>query len=199
MSSTWKQPAARPIEGPAEGERVLCLNFNQDCSCLAVGTQEGFKIFSCDPFKKCYEKKEGGMGLVCMLYCTSLLAIVGAGQQASASPRRLQLYNSSDQKSICELNFMDSILNVKLNRKRLVVALEFKVHVFDIATMKVLQALETTSNPKGLLGLSMGDDASYLAYPWSSEPGSGDVVVLDALGLQKLSVIKAHRTALTCL
>ena len=58
------------------------------------------------------------MGLVCMLYCTSLLAIVGAGQQASASPRRLQLYNSSDQKSICELNFMDSILNVKLNKKR---------------------------------------------------------------------------------
>ena len=31
----------------------------------------------------------------------------------------------------------------------LVVALEYKLHIFDISTMKVLQAIETTSNPKG--------------------------------------------------
>eukprot|EP01012_Entosiphon_sulcatum_P064618 TRINITY_DN93446_c0_g1_i1.p1 TRINITY_DN93446_c0_g1~~TRINITY_DN93446_c0_g1_i1.p1 ORF type:complete len:352 (+),score=27.71 TRINITY_DN93446_c0_g1_i1:28-1083(+) len=184
---------------PRQGERVLCLNFNQDCSCLAVGTEEGFKIFSCDPFRKCYEKKEGGMGLVCMLYCTSLLAIVGAGQQASLSPRRLQLYNSSEQKSICELNFQDSILNVKLNKKRLIVTLEYKLHIFDISSMRVLQAVETPSNPRGLIGLSMGEEASYAAYPWASDTGTGDVIVVDAINLHKVSVIKAHKTALSAL
>eukprot|EP00996_Jenningsia_fusiforme_P002900 NODE_370_length_2348_cov_67.060896_g345_i0.p1 GENE.NODE_370_length_2348_cov_67.060896_g345_i0~~NODE_370_length_2348_cov_67.060896_g345_i0.p1 ORF type:complete len:345 (-),score=45.38 NODE_370_length_2348_cov_67.060896_g345_i0:81-1115(-) len=180
-------------------DKVLCLNFNQDCSCLAVGTEDGFKIFSCDPYRKCYQKKDGGMGLVSMLYCTSLLAIVGAGQQASLSPRRLQLFNSSEQKSICELNFMDSILNVKLNKKRLVVVLEFKLHIFDISTMKLLQSANTNANPKGLVGLSMGEDISYVAYPWSSESGTGDVIVMDAVNLHKVSVIKAHKTVLSSL
>lgn len=187
------------LESIGSNERVLCLSFNQDCSCLAVGTEEGFKIFSCDPFRKCYEKKEGGMGIVCMLYCTSLLAIVGAGQQAALSPRKLQLYNSSEQKSICELSFMDSILNVKLNKKRLVVALEYKLHIFDISTMKVLQAIETTSNPKGLIGLSMNEELSYVAYPFSSDAGTGDVIVIDAINLHKVSVIKAHKAALSYL
>lgn len=141
------------------------------------------------------------MGLVSMLYCTSLLAIVGSGHQSSLSSRRLQLYNSSEQKSICELNFMDSILNVKLNKKRLVVVLQFKLHIFDITTMRVLSAFDTPSNSRGLVGLSMGEDKSYAAHPWSSESGSdagsGDVVVIDAIALGKVSVIKAHKTALT--
>ena len=62
-----------------------------------------------------------------MLYTTSLLGLVGAGQQASLSPRRLQLFNTSESKVICELNFVTSILNVLMSKKRLVVVLERKV------------------------------------------------------------------------
>lgn len=67
------------------------------------------------------------MSCVQMLYSTSLLGLVGAGQQASLSPRRLQLFNTSESKVICELNFVTSILNVLMSKKRLVVVLEKKV------------------------------------------------------------------------
>jgi hypothetical protein len=56
-------------------------------SCLSVGTRQGYKIYkyliltsSCDPFGKCFGKREGGIGIVEMLFCTSLVALVGCGE-----------------------------------------------------------------------------------------------------------------------
>ena len=37
---------------------------------------------------------EGGMGIVSMLFCTSLVALVGAGEQPSLSPRKLTVVNT---------------------------------------------------------------------------------------------------------
>jgi autophagy-related protein 18 len=118
------------------------------CSCVSVGTDQGFKIFTVDPYKQCFSHRniefllnfcyqqllEGGMSCVQMLYTTSLLGLVGAGQQASLSPRRLQLFNTSESKVICELNFVTSILNVLMSKKRLVVVLERKVSLMVITT-----------------------------------------------------------------
>jgi hypothetical protein len=59
-----------------------------------VGTRRGYKIYNCDPFGKCYSKYEGGTGIVEMLFCTSLVALVGAGEQPAFSPRRLQIINT---------------------------------------------------------------------------------------------------------
>jgi hypothetical protein len=36
--------------------RILYLGFNQDHSCLAVGTRDGYKIFNCDTCSCCYER-----------------------------------------------------------------------------------------------------------------------------------------------
>lgn len=32
-------------------EEMLCITFNQDYSCFAIGTENGFKIFNTFPFK----------------------------------------------------------------------------------------------------------------------------------------------------
>ncbi|KAJ0710329.1 hypothetical protein HanOQP8_Chr09g0311141 [Helianthus annuus] len=53
-----------------------------------------------------------------MLYSSSLLAIVGAGEQASLSPRCLCLFNTETETALRELNFLTSILAVRVNRKR---------------------------------------------------------------------------------
>lgn len=73
-----------------------------DCSCLSVGTRTGYKIYTCDPFGKCYGKSKntdfiqgsGGIGIAEMLFCTSLIALVGAGEHPSFSPRKLQIINT---------------------------------------------------------------------------------------------------------
>ncbi|KAG5459335.1 MAG: hypothetical protein BJ554DRAFT_273, partial [Olpidium bornovanus] len=104
---------------------------------------------------------DGGIGIVEMLFCTSLVALVGAGEKPAFSPRRLQITNTKvrpvgycrccvpRQSTICELTFPTSILAVKLNRKRLIVVLEEQIYVYDISNMKLLHTIETSSNPHG--------------------------------------------------
>jgi len=41
---------------------------------------------------------EGGVSLFEMLYCTSLIALVGAGEQPAFSPRRLRIFNTKTEK-----------------------------------------------------------------------------------------------------
>jgi autophagy-related protein 18 len=35
---------------------ILYINFNQDFSCISVGTQIGYIIYNVSPFKKMYER-----------------------------------------------------------------------------------------------------------------------------------------------
>lgn len=100
-----------------------------------------------------------------MLFCTSLVAIVGIGDQPTMSPRRLRIMNTKRQSTICELTFPTSVLKVLLNRQRLVVVLEEQIYVYDISNMKLLQTIETAPNPKAVAALTPSSDNSYLIYP----------------------------------
>ena len=63
------------------------VTFNQDYSCLAVGTCNGYRIYNCDPFGMLYENKEGDVSIIEMLFNTSLVAL-------TFSPRRLVITNT---------------------------------------------------------------------------------------------------------
>lgn len=56
------------------------------------------------------------------------------------------------------------MLNVVLNRERLIICLENQIHVYDLASMKCLQVLSTAPNPLGLAALST-ESSSYLIFP----------------------------------
>lgn len=58
--------------------------FSGSCRCISVGTRQGFAIYNCEPFGKCFQEQIGGIGIAEMLYCTSLVALVGAGEQVAA-------------------------------------------------------------------------------------------------------------------
>jgi autophagy-related protein 18 len=103
------------------------------------------------------------------------------------------------QETICEITFPSSVLNVQLNRDRVVVCLESQLHVYELASMKCLQILDTAPNPSGLLALS-GESSAYLAFPASSSSSSssssGGVVLYDCVSLRLLSQIDAHKKTL---
>ena len=130
------------------------LRFNQDRSCVAVGSKNGYEIFTCSPFASCHACADCGISVVEMLHCSSLVALVGVGEQAEDSPCRLRLWNTRTNTSICELNFSSPVLGVRMSRARLVACLETRVHVFELSSMKLLHTLETTLNPHGLCDLS---------------------------------------------
>ena len=95
-----------------------------------------------------------------MLFSTSLVALV-------PSPRRLHIKNTKvthrllrrhastgvtmdqRQSTICELTFPTAILAVRMNRQRLVVALEDQIYVYDMSNIRLLHTIETSPNPNG--------------------------------------------------
>ncbi|OCF35222.1 autophagy-like protein 18 Atg18 [Kwoniella heveanensis CBS 569] len=198
---------------------LLCCNFNQDFSCIAVGHKKGYTILNCDPFGKVHSKNDqGATGIVEMLFCTSLVALVGAADtQPSNSPRKLQIVNTKRQSTICELIFPTSVLAVKMNRKRLIVVLENEIYIYDISTMKLLHTIETGPNPNAVCALSSSSEHSYLAYPSPAPsastaplsnsavpapppaPTTGDVLLFDTISLSALNVIQAHKTPIAFL
>ncbi|PLW15391.1 hypothetical protein PCANC_20483 [Puccinia coronata f. sp. avenae] len=195
---------------------LLCVNFNQDNSCISVGTRSGYAITNCEPFGRVYGKADGAVGIMEMLFCTSLVAIVGTGDRPSYSTRKLQIINTKRQSMICELMFPTSVLAVKLNRRRLVVVLEEEIYVYDIGNMKLLQSFETYPNPSAVCALAPSSENSYLAYPSSlplsevsgpissvpptPDPSAmsnhGDVLIYDTITLSVTNVIQAHKAPL---
>ncbi|KIP11814.1 hypothetical protein PHLGIDRAFT_10367 [Phlebiopsis gigantea 11061_1 CR5-6] len=196
---------------------MLFANFNQDFTCVSVGTRKGYSITNCDPFGRVYTMNDGARGTVEMLFCTSLIALVGAADQPQSSPRKLQIVNTKRQSMICELLFPSSILAVKLNRKTLVVVLEVEIYIYDISNMRLLHVIETSPNPEAIVALSPSSDNSYLAYsspvpsptsltqtnsaqsPTPAAPQTGDVLLFSTRSLTVANVIQAHKSPISFL
>ncbi|KAH3687055.1 hypothetical protein WICPIJ_001969 [Wickerhamomyces pijperi] len=147
-------------------ESLNFVNFNQDGTCIAIGTSNGYKIFNSSPFGVCYSRvDQGGIGIIEMLFQTSLVVISGIGDQPSMSPRRLKIINTKKNSTICELTFPTTILAIKLNKSRIVILLEEQIYIYDINNMKLLHTIETSPNTNGLCALSATTDHNYFAYP----------------------------------
>ncbi|KAK9275205.1 hypothetical protein L1049_022467 [Liquidambar formosana] len=176
---------------------ILCASFNQDTSYFAIGTRDGFKIFDSNTGRLCYERAIGAFIIVEMLFSSSLLAIVGAGEQPSLSPRRLCLFNTTTGTALRELNFLTSILAVRINKKRLVVVLQEKTYIYDINSLTILDTIDTIPNSKGLCAFSPSLDGCFLALPANSTRGS--VLVYNVMELHSHCEIDAHRSPLAAI
>jgi autophagy-related protein 18 len=185
----------------AAADEVLCASFNQLHSHVALGTRRGWKLAACSPFGDCAASAQaGGCSLVCMLFASSLVAIVGRGEHADDSPRRLRLWNTSTSSVVFELTFASNLLNVQMNRTRLMVVLEEATHVFELSTMKMLQTLESAPNPRGVCALSSASESSTCAvFPSGTAPGwIGKLVLYDATRGYAMSTVAAHSSNVCC-
>jgi autophagy-related protein 18 len=90
---------------------------------------------------------------------------------------------------------MSKVLNLHINRKRLAIVLEDRIHLYDVTTMKLLHTIETLPNYLGVSSMSSDSDSSALAYP--SNSNTGEITIFDCINLRPLSIIKAHKTAVT--
>lgn len=195
-----------------------------------------------------------GASIVEMLFCTSLVALVGVADQEGFNSRQLQIINTKvhliwlthlfssltyliyqRQSTICELTFPTTILAVKMNRRRLIVVLEEQIFLYDISNMKLLHTIDTRPNPTGkihcvcivngsmidlypcvaICALSPSSENCYIAYPSRSSStspftstaanatasgyASGDVEIFDALNIQLVNIVQAHKSPVSCI
>ena len=155
-------------------ESLLFLNFNQDQGCFACGTDAGFRIYNCDPFKETFRRRfdatsaggaGGGIGIVEMLFRCNILALVGGGRNPKYSPNKVMLWDDHQSRCIGELSFRVEVRAVKLRRDKIVVVLEHKIYVYNFSDLKIVHQTDTVANPKGLCALSPTQGNSVMACP----------------------------------
>ena len=73
-TSTAASPQVSPrlevAQAPVQQQALLSVAFNQDHGCFSCGTQTGFRIYNCDPFKETFRREfdGAGIGIVEMLF-----------------------------------------------------------------------------------------------------------------------------------
>ncbi|KAG2288176.1 hypothetical protein Bca52824_047780 [Brassica carinata] len=138
---------------------LLHLSFNQDHACFAVGTDRGFRILNCDPFREIFRRdfdRGGGVAVVEMLFRCNILALVGGGPDPQYPPNKVMIWDDHQSRCIGELSFRSDVRSVRLRRDRIIVVLEQKIFVYNFADLKLMHQIETIGNPKGLRPLRKG-------------------------------------------
>jgi hypothetical protein len=150
-----------------DGSELLFVGFNQDYGCFACGTNSGFKIFNCDPFKETFSREfeKGGIGYVEMLFRCNILALVGGGKNPRYPLNKVMIWDDHQNRCIGELSFRSAVRAVKLRRDRVVVVLEYKIYVYNFADLKLVDQIDTTSNVKGLCALCPDTEHNVLVCP----------------------------------
>ena len=168
-------PPGPPGGEAADASEVLAVSFNQDQSCLAVATTRGVKIFSLDAGLECvFEHRMGACRIAEMLFRSSLLVVVGAGETHDMSPRRLKVFNTSTRAVIADLPFPDTIAAVRLDRQKLVVVEARRATIFDLATLATQREIATARNERGVVAMTADEtgETSLVALPAETFEGA---------------------------
>ncbi|XP_028674973.1 WD repeat domain phosphoinositide-interacting protein 1 isoform X1 [Erpetoichthys calabaricus] len=176
---------------------MICASFNQDFTSLAIGTTNGYRLFSVTSVEKLeniHDSTESpDVYIVERLFSSSLVVVVSL-----AMPRRMNVYHFKKGTEICNYSYSNNILAVRLNRQRLIVCLEESIYIHNIKDMKLLKTLlNTPSNPTGICALSTNHSNSYLAYPGNST--IGEILIFDANNLRTVTMIPAHDSPLAAI
>ncbi len=179
-----------PLSPPSTSSDLLYSSFNQNGSCVCVGLTDGYRIYSCASSSSAllHSSRIDGIGICEMLFCTSLVALVGGGDRPAFSPRQVRLVDTMKDEVIFEVSFVTAVVGIRLNLQRLVAVMTSAVHVFDINNGVCLHRIETSCNREGVVALSTGGKCGspmYLAYPGDV----GDILLYDAMTVKILNKV----------
>ncbi|XP_058200160.1 autophagy-related protein 18a-like isoform X2 [Rhododendron vialii] len=175
---------------------LLHVSFNQDYGCFATGTDRGFRIYNCDPFREIFRRDfdHGGVGTVEMLFRCNILALVGGGPDPQYPLNKVMIWDDHQSRCIGELSFRSEVRGVRLRRDRIVVVLEQKIFVYNFTDLKLVHQIETISNPKGLCAVSHAAGSIVLVCPGLQK---GQVRV-EHYASKRTKFIMAHDSRIAC-
>jgi WD repeat-containing protein 45 len=108
---------------------------------------------------------DGGIGIVEMLFRCNILALVGGGQHPKFPMNKVLLWDDNQYKCIGELSFKTFVKAVRLRKDKVVVVLENRIYVYNFSDLRLIDAIDTYDNPKGLCAISADPNFSILANP----------------------------------
>lgn len=108
-----------------------------------------------------------------MMYRTNFIVLVLSSQR-----HKVVIWDDYERKNRTEISFNSVVKNVKLRKDMLVVILEQKTFIFAFMALKLIEQVDTGSNPLGLCGISTAEKAisKTIALP---NPVKGSIKVLN--------------------
>ena len=189
--------AARPNDSLSQQIYLYNYAFNQDLSCVSIGTSADFRTFTISPSLAEVSRRRVNFGgkpsdeyspvnVASMLFQTNYLGLV-----LRSNPYKVLLWDESLSQPPHVLWSRFEVLNVALRRDILCVVSEYKIYVYEFGgQFQVLLHLATWSNPKGLCCLSVAHPKDWtLACPGSTK---GSVRVQVGLNDSISNNIAAH-------
>ncbi|KAF3939720.1 hypothetical protein ABW19_dt0207613 [Dactylella cylindrospora] len=171
----------------------LSASHNQDCTCFAIGLEDGFAVLNTDPCEvRVHRKLNGGIGIAMMLGRANFLALVGGGQDPKWPTNKVIIWDDAKQKVVITLEFKTDVLAVRISRSKIVVVLRNNLAIYDFsAPPQRRAAFETVNNDFGLVCLG----SKHIAFPGRT---TGQVNLFD-LGCGNNIIIPAHTSNIMAL
>ena len=181
-----------------DSEQILYTTFNQDSSCIAIGTEKGFKIFNTSPLKDNFRRNlDGGIGIIEMLNRSNILALVGGGLTPKFNPNKVIIWDDNQAKILTEIRFKMNIKNIKLKRKKIFVVCDQNIYVFNFnKEFSTFDTIKTFNNELGLIGYAQESNINIIAYP---DKQIGNVTVKNYDDNNKEITIEAHKGKINCI
>lgn len=142
-----------------------------------MATTQGFEIIqndcSSDKIKKKLQNLGESVELIEMMYRTNFIVLVLSSQR-----HKVVIWDDYERKNRTEISFNSVVKNIKLRKDMLVVILEQKTFIFAFMALKLIEQVDTGSNPLGLCGISTAEKAisKTIALP---NPIRGSIKVLN--------------------
>ena len=176
-------------------EEVLFYGFNQDNTCLAVGTKRGFRIYQCHPFDLICWADIGPISIVEMMYTSNILALVSLGDdhsQQSPSQRKLTIWDTKSNLATAEISFNSKIVKVKMNQDLIVVSTKDKIFIYKLNGLEIVDRLEVDNHLGRIILSPCAELNPYVAYSQSLKDGK--LTLYDYRLQKQLKSIDCHKT-----
>ena len=133
--------------------------------------------------------------MVEMLFRCNIFALVGGGTHPKFPNNKVLLWDDNQQKCIGELSYKSPVKNVKLRKDKIIVVLEERIYVYNFSDLRLVDAIDTYINPKGLCSVS-ADDAAIMACLEKDKKGTVRLVNYQT---NKNTTIDAHTSGISCM
>lgn len=175
------------------------MSFNQDSSCFALGTQDGFSVFNCDPPSirfKSNEREETAksVGIIRMLNKSNIFAMSGGKDSNRKVPiNTVAIWDDFQKKIISNVELRSPVTGIELRIDMLLITIIDKAYAYSL-DLRLEASYETCPNSAGIAALSTGKK-QVVAVP-GHLPGT---VTVENLSDGYRNIIKAHENGLAAI
>jgi WD40 repeat protein len=169
---------------------ILDLSFNDNASCLVVGHNSGFVIYSLKPTlaKNIETELNGGIGKARLLRSTNILGLVGGGEDPFRAKDMVIIWNEHKKTRVLGIELNDPVKNLYVINKQIIIVLERRVCVAALNNGDINYMKDTYANENGICKYNYKDDSLVIVTLGTKK---GEIAIWK-LKTDEHSIIQAH-------